>query len=242
MHETVATICMRPLHKRSAASWSAVSIATFILAVMCGPAEAREPSWEPVKGDMVTRWAKEVSPANALPEYPRPMMRRERWKNLNGLWQFTMRPADQEQRPEKFDDHILVPFAVESALSGIKKTVRDTDRLWYRRTFDVPSEWAGRRIVLHFGAVDWEATVWVNGQQATHHRGGYDPFSVDITEMLDETGSQEVVVSVWDPSDKGPQMRGKQVIVPHGFNYTGVSGIRQTVWVEPVATSHIRSV
>ncbi|GAI12704.1 unnamed protein product, partial [marine sediment metagenome] len=118
----------------------------------------------------------------------------------------------------------------------------ETDRLWYRRTFGVPEEWAGKRILLHFGAVDWETTVWVNGKEATHHRGGYDSFSIDITDMLKASGPQEIIVSVWDPSDKGPQMRGKQVIIPHGFNYTGVSGIWQTVWIEPVAPSHIRSV
>ncbi|MCP4455882.1 MAG: glycoside hydrolase family 2 [Planctomycetes bacterium] len=195
-----------------------------------------------VPGDMVTRWAEAVSPTNVLPEYPRPMMRRDRWKNLNGLWEFAMRPVDQTQQPESFEDDILVPFCVESALSGLKRTVRNTDRLWYRRTFEVPAAWQPQRILLHFGAVDWEATVWINGHAATHHRGGYDPFSVDVTDMLTDAGPQEIVVSVWDPVDKGPQMRGKQVIEPHGFNYTGVSGIWQTVWIEPVSPSHIRSV
>ncbi|MBL7154324.1 MAG: glycoside hydrolase family 2 [Phycisphaerae bacterium] len=195
-----------------------------------------------VKGDMVTRWAKEVSPANVLGEYPRPVMRRQRWKNLNGLWEFTIRPKSQAARPDKFDDHILVPFCVESGLSGVKKTVVETDMLWYRHTFDVPGEWTGQRILLHFGGVDWAASVWVNAREATHHRGGYDPFSIDITDMLKKMGPQEIVVSVWDPSDKGPQMRGKQVIEPHGFNYTGVSGIWRTVWIEPVSSSHILSV
>ena len=209
----------------------------------CGAeADAEKPWWEMVKGDMVTRWGRQVSPTNALGEYPRPVMRRRRWKNLNGLWEFAMRPAGEKQRPEKFDDHVLVPFCVESALSGVKKTVLETDLLWYRRLFEVPREWAGQRLLLHFGAIDWETTVWVNGNEATHHRGGYDPFSIDITDMLKASGPQEIVVSVWDPSDKGPQMRGKQVIEPHGFNYTGVSGIWQTVWIEPVSSSHIRSV
>jgi len=233
--------CKEYIQKRIVLSCCIVVVALG-LGLLSRAAAAEKPSWEMVKGDMVTRWAKEVSPTNALPEYPRPVMRRERWKNLNGLWEFTMRPAGGKQRPEKFDDHILVPFCVESALSGVKKKVVETDKLWYRRSFEVPGEWAGQRVLLHFGAADWETTVWVNGKEATHHRGGYDSFSVDITDMLKASGPQEMVVSVWDPSDKGPQMRGKQVINPHGFNYTGVSGIWQTVWMEPVAPSHIRSV
>jgi hypothetical protein len=187
----------------------------------------------------MTRWAKDVSATNALPEYPRPMMVRDQWKNLNGLWEFAMRPVDEKRRPEKFDDQILVPFCVESALSGVKKKVVETDRLWYRRTFDVPDAWAGQRILLHFGAVDWETTVWVNGKEATHHRGGYDPFSVDITDMLRTSEPQEVVVSVWDPTNKGHQARGKQQIIPEGFMYTPASGIWQ---IEPVSSSYIRSV
>jgi len=220
----------------------AAAIAVFVLGTRCGMVNAEEVVWQPVGGDMVTRWAKAVSPTNTLSEYPRPMMKRQRWKNLNGLWEFAIRPDENERPPEKFDGRILVPFCVESGLSGVKKTVVETDRLWYRRSFEVPNEWTGQRILLHFGAVDWEATVWINNQQVTHHRGGYDPFSVDITEVLRSPEPQEIVVGVWDPSDKGPQMRGKQVIEPHGFNYTAVSGIWQTVWIEPVDPSHIRSV
>ena len=235
--------CIGSIRKRSAAaSWCAVLIATFILAVMCGPTGAQEPSWEPVKGHIMTRWAKDVSATNALPEYPRPMMKRESWKNLNGIWEFAMRPKGEASRPEKFDDHILVPFCVESALSGVKKKVVETDMLWYRRRFDVPKAWASQHILLHFGAVDWETTVWVNGKEATHHRGGYDPFSVDITDMLKTSGPQEIVLSVWDPTDKGLQARGKQQIIPEGFMYTPSSGIWQTVWLEPVPPSHIRSI
>ena len=251
MHETVATkdgvskmsICIGSIRKPGvAASWCAVLIATFILGTMCGPTGAQEASWQPVKGHIMTRWAKDVSSTNALPEYPRPMMKRENWKNLNGIWEFAMRPKGEASRPEKFDDHILVPFCVESALSGVKKKVVETDMLWYRRTFDMPREWAGRRILLHFGAVDWETTVWVNGKEATHHRGGYDPFSIDITDMLKTSGPQEIVLSVWDPTDKGLQARGKQQIIPEGFMYTPASGIWQTVWLEPVPPSHIRSI
>ena len=224
------------------ALWRTVLVATLVLGACCGISRAEELSWQPVEGQMMTRWAKEVTLETALPEYPRPMMVRDRWKNLNGLWEFAMRTADEKQCPEQFDSRILVPFCVESALSGVKKKVVETDRLWYRRTFDVPDAWAGQRILLHFGAVDWETTVWVNGKEATHHRGGYDPFSVDITGMLTTSEPQEVVVSVWDPTNKGHQARGKQQIIPEGFMYTPASGIWQTVWIEPVSSSYIRSV
>jgi len=236
--------CIEYTQKRIVLACCIAAFLTFGPGLMCCAveADAERPSWEMVEGDMVTRWAKEVSPTNALGEYPRPVMRRGRWKNLNGLWEFAMRPKSEATRPDKFDDHILVPFCVESALSGIKKKVVETDRLWYRRTFDVPGEWAGQRILLHFGAVDWETTVWVNGHEATHHRGGYDPFSVDITDMLKTSGPQEIVVSVWDPTDKGLQARGKQKIEPEGFMYTPASGIWQTVWLEPVPRSYIRSI
>ncbi|NQT17550.1 MAG: beta-galactosidase, partial [Planctomycetes bacterium] len=200
-----------------------------------------EATWKPADGPLMTRWAKEISPDNVLPEYPRPQMVRQPWLNLNGLWDYAILPKDGAE-PDEFDGRILVPFAAESALSGVMKTVGGDNRLWYQRTFRVPEAWAGERVLLHFEGVDWETTVWVNGHEATHHRGGYDPFSIDITDMLKASGPQEIVVSVWDPSDKGPQMRGKQVIVPHGFNYTGVSGIWRTVWIEPVGASHIRSV
>ncbi|GAH04771.1 unnamed protein product, partial [marine sediment metagenome] len=169
-------------------------------------------------------------------------MKRERWKNLNGLWEFTIRPKSEASRPDKFDGHILVPFCVESALSGVKKKVLETDQLWYHRVFDVPEDWSEQRILLHFGAVDWETTVWVNGRKVGDHRGGYDPFSFDITDMLKASGSQEIVLSVWDPTDKGRQARGKQQIIPEGFMYTPASGIWQTVWLEPVPVSHIRSI
>ena len=218
------------------------AIATLVIAACCGMAGAEETAWQAVKGHMMTRWAKDVSPTRALPEYPRPVMVRPQWVNLNGLWQYAIRPKDQTRRPGKFDGRILVPFCVESALSGVKREATEKDRIWYRRTFDVPGKWAGRRLLLHFGAVDWEATVWVNGKEATHHRGGYDPFAVDITGMLKASGPQEIVVSAWDPSDKGLQPRGKQVIVPEGFNHTPASGIWQTVWLEPVPSSYIRSV
>jgi len=196
-------------------------------------------AWELAKGPLMTRWAKEVSPDNAHQEYPRPQMVREDWLNLNGLWQYAIRPKERPQ-PKMFDGQILVPFPVESALSGVMKRVGEENRLWYRRTFDVPAQWAGKRILLHFGAVDWETTVWVNGKQLGTHRGGYDPFTFDITDALKDSGPQEVVLSVWDPTDAGSQPRGKQVRKPRGIWYTAVTGIWQTVWLEPVNPVHIR--
>lgn len=187
----------------------------------------------------MTRWAKDVSPDRPLPEYPRPQMVRADWLNLNGLWDYAIVSTNQGQ-PTQWDGQILVPFAVESALSGVKKPVGPTQRLWYRRAFEVPADWAGRQVRLNFGAVDWEAQVWVNGQLRLTHRGGYDAFMFDITDALKPGGPQELVVAVWDPSDAGPQPRGKQVQKPEGIWYTPTTGIWQTVWLEPVAGSYVQ--
>ena len=196
-------------------------------------------AWEPVKGPLTTPWGAEVTPDNVLPEYPRPQMVRQTWQNLNGLWDYAIRPKDDAQ-PDSFDGQILVPFAAESALSGVQKTVGVENRLWYRRTFSIPGDWRGQRILLHFGAVDWETAVFVNGKQIGMHRGGYDPISLDITPVLAEGEEQELVVSVWDPSDAGWQPRGKQVAEPKGIWYTSVTGIWQTVWLEPVSETRVR--
>jgi len=196
--------------------------------------------WQPANGPLMTRWAEKVSPDRVHPEYPRPQMVRKNWLNLNGLWEYAIQPKDQP-RPENFDGQILVPFPVESALSGVMKPVGEDNRLWYRRTFEVPRKWKNRRILLHFGAVDWETTVWVNGRELGSHRGGYDPFTCDITDALNDTGPQEIILSVWDPTNTGYQPRGKQVKKPGGIWYTAVTGIWQTVWAEPVSETHIKS-
>lgn len=187
---------------------------------------------------LTTRWASSVSPTNALPEYPRPQLARRDWMNLNGQWDYAIRPR-AEEKPDTFDGKILVPYPVESQLSGVRKKVGETNRLWYRRTFEIPRGWRGRRTMLHFGAVDWEAVVTVNGKEVATHRGGYDGFSVDVTSALTPSGPQEVVVSVWDPTDTGAQPRGKQVSKPNGIWYTSVTGIWQTVWLEPVPDAAI---
>ncbi len=186
----------------------------------------------------MTRWAKDVRPDQAHPEYPRPQMVRPDWQNLNGLWDYAVRPKNEPQ-PAKWDGQILVPFPVESALSGVMRRLSENERLWYRRTFDVPASWVGKNVLVHFGAVDWEATVWVNGQQVGTHRGGYDPFTLDITAALKAPGPQELVVAVWDPTEAGTQPRGKQVRKPEGIWYTPSTGIWQTVWLEPVPVSRI---
>jgi len=215
-------------------------ICTFL--AFLGPrADAGPESWKPANTRLMTRWAREVSPRNAHPEYPRPQLVRKQWLNLNGLWDYAITAKDAPQ-PTRWDGQILVPFPVESALSGVMKRVSETNRLWYRRTFTVPRTWnlkSGRRVLLHFGAVDWETTVWVNGREVGAHRGGYDAFSFDITDALKPQGEQEIVVAVWDPTDAGTQPRGKQVRNPHGIWYTPTSGIWQTVWLEPVNNAHI---
>lgn len=197
-------------------------------------------AWEPIAPKLPTRWSKEATPENALPEHPRPQMVRPRWENLNGLWQYAIRPAADAQ-PTEWDGEILVPFAVESALSGVQRPVQPSERLWYRRTFESPAK-EGERLLVHFGAVDWHATVWVNGQQVGEHRGGFVPFSFDVTEALRTDGKpNELVVAAADPTDTGTQPRGKQVLKPHGIFYTAVTGIWQTVWMEPVPARHIKS-
>ena len=145
--------------------------------------------WQPKKSPLMTRWAKDVSPEKVHPEYPRPQMVREKWVNLNGLWDYAIVAGDVA-KPDKWDGKILVPFPVESALSGVMQRVPDNHRVIYRRSFTVPEDWKGQRVVLRFGAVDWETTVWVNGKrQPQQHRGGYDPFGFDITDSLTPSGA-----------------------------------------------------
>jgi len=196
----------------------------------------------------MTRWAKDVKLDKVHPEYPRPQMVRKEWLNLNGLWDYALVAKDAPQ-PTQWDGQILVPFPIESALSGVMKRVSEKERLWYHRTFKVPAGWnlkseisnskSAQRLLLHLGAVDWEATVTVNGQELGTHRGGYDGFSFDITDALKPGGEQEIVVAIWDPTDRGPQARGKQVLKPGGIMYTATTGIWQTPWLEPVAPAHI---
>lgn len=194
--------------------------------------------WKMVDGKIRTQWAEQVTPENVWPEYPRPIMEREDWKNLNGLWDYAIVERGKHM-PDTFDGQILVPFAAESALSGVGKTVGAEKELVYRRSFDIPSSWKGKKVLLHFGAVDWETDVWVNGVKVGSHTGGFTPFSFDITEAL-QGRENTLMVKVWDPTDQGYQPRGKQVSRPEGIWYTPVTGIWQTVWLEPVSESYIQ--
>ena len=193
--------------------------------------------WAPAGDRIKTKWAEEVSPANVHPEYPRPQMVRPEWKSLNGLWEYSI-TSKNSAKPEKSDGNILVPFAVESSLSGVGKTFTPEDALWYRTTFKVPSAWKGRRLMLNFEAVDWQADVFVNDIQVGRHTGGYTHFAFDVTPYL-KSGDNKLEVRVLDATDCDFQPRGKQVKDPGGIWYTAVSGIWQSVWIEPVAKAHI---
>ena len=196
-----------------------------------------------IAGDKIkTSWAETLDPQNVLPEYPRPQLERGEWLNLNGLWSYAI-TALADAKPSNFEGEILVPFAIESALSGVQKTLKPTDILWYERTFTVPAKWASQRVMLNFGAVDWSADVYVNGVYVGGHTGGYTPFACDITAALNKKGAQKLVVRVWDPSEKGEQPVGKQLSKLGKIWYTPVSGIWQTVWLEPVSKlNHIESI
>lgn len=193
--------------------------------------------WQPIGERIKTDWATKIDIKKVLPEYPRPIMERANWMNLNGLWKYAITPVGKPA-PQQYEGQILVPFALESSLSGVGKTLGAEKELWYQRTFSIPSKWKGNRVLLHFGAVDWKADVWVNQIKIGQHTGGFAPFSLDITPAL-QRGENELVVKVWDPTDKGPQPRGKQVSDPSGIWYTPVSGIWQTVWMEPVPVQSI---
>lgn len=211
-----------------------------VLAVLALPPTAPAADWKPAPAPLMTRWGKAVTPDNAWREYPRPQLVRKDWQNLNGLWDYAITPKGAP-KPEKWDGQILVPFAVEAALSGVGKRVSPEQNLWYHSTVEVPADWKGKRVLLHFGAVDFEATVWVNGKELGTHRGMSDPFSFDVTDALTD-GKGELVVRVWDPTDTASQPRGKQVNKPGGIWYTPVTGIWQTVWMEPVGETRITRV
>ena len=206
-------------------------------AISCNTAD--KTGWAPVGDRIMTQWGENLDPSEVLPEYPRPQMLRGEWMNLNGLWEYAITPAEAE--PDKMDGNILVPFAVESALSGVGRAVGENEALWYEREFTIPEEWVGQRVQLNFGAVDWKAEVYVDGAFVGEHTGGYAPFSFDVTDMLAKGKKHSLKVKVTDRTDKWFQPRGKQVSQPEGIWYTAVTGIWQTVWMEPVPASHIDS-
>ena len=197
--------------------------------------------WKPAGDKIKTVWADKIDPNNPLPEYPRPQLVRDQWQNLNGMWDYAIVPQGKSI-PEKFDGKILVPYPIESSLSGVQKRMGDNNELWYQRNFTIPSTWKNKKILLHFGAVDWKTDVWVNDIKVGTHQGGYTPFDFDITAFLVKDKPQKVVVKVFDPTDLGYQPRGKQVNKPNGIWYTPVTGIWQTVWLEPVETAYVSHV
>lgn len=203
-------------------------------------------SWYPVSGNIMTQWAKDVSPENVWAEYPRPQMVREEWQNLNGLWEYAITPRGAKSPDFSapmtgfvgLRGQVLVPFPIESALSGVKRGLKPDEWLWYRRTFAAPESWRGRRVLLHFGAVDWQTRAFINNQPVGEHVGGYLPFWFDVTDAL-RAGGNELIVQVWDPTDNHWQQRGKQTKNPRTIWYTAVSGIWQTVWLEPVPQTYV---
>ena len=233
----------QPIERRKFLKWVvATSASTGVLAnSIITPKSARAAGWTPKTAPLMTRWASQVSPTNAWPLYPRPQMTRPDWLNLNGVWQFDWSTgSDAPPFGKTLPQSILVPYPVESALSGL---MTYKPYMWYRTTFSVPLAWKGQHIILRFGAVDWQTTVYVNGQQIGKHTGGYDGFSWDITPYLN-SGSNELIVHVYDPTDTSTNPRlpiGKQRIHPKQIYFTSCSGIWQTVWLEPVPATHIVS-
>lgn len=222
--------------RRAAAAGAAVGSGLAILAAIINtPANAAE-AWQRKTPPLTTPWTQLVDPTNVLPEYPRPQMTRARWLSLNGGWDYQSAQTDTPPAAGAYRERILVPYPTESALSGIQ---RHDDQMWYRKVFKVPDSWRAQRILLHFGAVDQVATVWVNGKQVAHHEGGYTSFSVDITDALRRSRSQELAVKVEDRNEAGDFAVGKQRSAPQGLTYTGASGIWQTVWLEPVPAAHV---
>jgi hypothetical protein len=215
-----------------------------LVAALIGvPAAAAPPTWHAGIPPLATRWTSQVGPDNALPDYPRPQMTRSKWQNLNGVWEFAKADTGQAvPAGQSLGERVLVPYPIESALSGIQ---RHEDRMWYRRTFTVPAGWkvgSGNRLEMHFGAVDYDSKIYVNGTQVATHRGGYDGFDVDVTDALRGIGPQELIVWAEDLTDATGQPIGKQRRTSdHGIFYQGSSGIWRTVWMEPVAAAHIAS-
>ena len=215
------------------------------LSASCLCVQAQERFVQPKEAPLVTPWGETVDARQVHAEYPRPMLEREAWMNLNGVWEFQeAQEGDKAPFGQKLKEEIVVPFPWESPLSGIRRQI-PSQRAWYRRTFTLPEAWDGKRVRLNFGAADWETFVYVNGRCAGTHKGGYDAFSFDITPYLNAKGKQEIVVGIYDPSDQQPIARGKQSWDrygdPEGCFYTPSSGIWQTVWLEPVAEHHIKA-
>lgn len=222
--------------RRPAISVAQIAISAIVLSLYCSTGLLAQ---TPKQAPITTKWAKDMNPANPLPDYPRPQMVRKDWLNLNGVWELQSGlEGDSVPVGKKLSGSIIVPFPVESALSGV---MLHFNRLWYRRTFTLPGSWTGKRVILNFGAVDYESQVYLNGKSVGIHKGGYDPFSFDITSYLNPGATQEIIVRVYDPTELGGQPRGKQTTDTGGIMYTPTTGIWQTVWLEPVNNLSIQN-
>ncbi|MBL1409280.1 glycoside hydrolase family 2 protein [Sphingobacterium faecale] len=196
--------------------------------------------WKPIDSHILTSWGENLSSDKPHPEYPRPqLIRTNNWQNLNGLWKYAIRSVKSVEIPSQWDGNILVPFAIESALSGVGLEVGKDNVLWYNNSILLNKLVNKNKVLLHFGAVDWQCDVFINNKLVGRHEGGFDPFSMDISAFLNKGNKQDITIRVWDPTDDGPQPRGKQVKNPHGIWYTPVTGIWQTVWVESVPETYI---
>ena len=213
-------------------------LVSLIASLAVASSAGADPVWKPVPEKMMTTWGSEVTPENAWSEYPRPQFERPDWQNLNGLWDYAITAIDAD-KPAEWEGKILVPYAIESTLSGIGKLLTPQQALWYHRTLSLTPK-PNHRTLLNFEAVDYQSTVWLNGRQVGKHTGGNTPFSFDVTDAL-KPDSNEIIVRIEDATGRS-QLRGKQAITPKGIFYTRVSGIWQTVWLEQVPARHIESI
>ena len=214
-------------------------IQLLIAATFSGILNANAQTKLPVDGKIMSSWASKINRQHPLPEYPRPQLKRPQWRSLNGYWQYAVRSSEQKSIPERFDGKILVPYPIESVLSGVQKRISHQEALWYQTSFEQKRLPQHKRLILHFGAVDWHTELFINGKLVGTHEGGYDPFSFDITDYLAKESKQQITLRVLDPTDQGPQPRGKQVSKPGGIWYTPVTGIWQTVWLEALPDTYI---
>jgi hypothetical protein len=215
-----------------------VSLGAFAALLAPVAMSSADAAWPPAPAKLMTRWSSDVTTVSPLPEYPRPQMVRADWQNLNGMWDYAVTPAGLPAPPKRYDGSILVPFPYQSALSGVMKPLDPTKRLWYHRNIHFLPKWATQKLLLHFGAISWQADIFINGQQIATHRGDYDAFTVDVTDAA-KGGDFDLSIQVYDPIQTSGQPRGKQVSGSYGIYYTASSGIWRTVWLEPVGAASI---
>ena len=195
--------------------------------------------WAPKGNKIKTKWGINLDINNIWNEYPRPQLERKDWINLNGPWLYSI-TEEWSNKPSKADGIILIPFPIESSLSGVMKNITKEDIIWYEKDIEIPLNWSDKNILLNFGAVDWKCIIYINDIKVGEHTGGYSAFNFDITNYL-RKGINKLIVKVIDPTNQGYQPRGKQVLHPKQIYYTAISGIWQTVWLEPVNKDYIKN-